>query len=66
MQYTSALQVSAQQYSGFPIMGGGGHAPPHPMIFFEPPPIKTDAPLGCTPHLKMKPPIRKTNSLIEA
>ena len=34
----------------------GGLSPPHPTIFFENPPIKTDAPaIGCTSHLKMKP-----------
>ena len=30
--------------------------PPHLMVFFEPPPIKTHAPPIGTPHLKMKPP----------
>ena len=48
MQYTSALQVSAQQYSGFPIVGGGA-CPPHPMIFFEPLPSKLMPPWGAPP-----------------
>ena len=35
--------------------GGGWGALPHPAIFLEPPPIKTDAPsMGHAPHLKMK------------
>ena len=50
------------QRAGFPIVGGhwGAPPPPHPTIFFENPPIKTDAPMGC-PLLKNKaPPILKT------
>ena len=36
--------------------GGGGALPPHPTIFFENPPFKTDIPaMVCTSHLKIKP-----------
>ena len=40
---------------GFSIVRGGGHGGPHLMIFFKPPPIKTDASHGVPPQLKMKP-----------
>ena len=51
--------------AGFPIVGEawGGAPPPILQFFFEPPPpIKTDAPMGHTPHLNMKPPHLKNNS----
>ena len=41
-------------YSGSPIVGAWGVLPPYPMIL-KTPPIKTDAPHGAPPHLKMKP-----------
>ena len=60
--------------SGFPIVGGGGGGgggggchPPYPTIFFENPPIKTDAPPSWStppPQLEMKPSIWKTTQNI--
>ena len=50
------------QEASFPGEGLGYRGgTPHPTIFFDPPPIKTDAPHRVSPwgnpHLKMKPPI---------
>ena len=59
LNFTTPLQ-------GFPWCGGGGAwgVSPHPTIFFETPPLKLMPPHGATPclHLKMKPPIWKTNA----
>ena len=45
--------------------GGAWGAPPHPTIFFENHPIKTDAPHGGPTHLKMNPPSEKQLPSIE-
>ena len=46
---------SRVSHSGVKEYGGKG-VPHHPMIFFEKPPSKTNAPHGASPHLKMKSP----------
>ena len=46
--------VLVTPYSGSPIVGAWGVLPPYPMIL-KTPPIKTDAPHGAPPHLKMNP-----------
>ena len=47
--------IKCRNTKPFMVYYSEGGVPPHPSIFFEtsPPPIKTDAPHGVPPHLKM-------------